>query len=354
MAKKPARPSRSLWEDQSTDYNPEAPSVVKALRGEKWKRRALMTIAFGVLPLCGIIALGIVSDNVSPSEAVDLSGASTATNSSAGKAAAYTAVADWLAASPSPLPDATIVSWNGYTVEDPPPADPNDSTSQPAYQFETHTFTLTRGGQLFTSTVQVAVDGAAAATVTTTPSLTPVAEASVAGDVVPWFATDPATASSHVSDAVEAWADAFTSGDPGKLVRVVQDKDDNHSYVPLTGVASVASVEIIDAAYIPTGDSKKPTEMLVRVELSVWWDGQEPVDGEQGGDSAGKDPTAITYDLLIADAGTASPYVVAWGGPGSGTSLKPYSNALDGVDLELATPEPGSKPAPTQSNGGEE
>jgi len=352
MSRKQRRASRSVWEDQSTDLNPQAPSVVRAVRAEKWKRRALTTIAWGVIPVCALVSLGFVSANVAPKPGLDMATASLLTNSSEGKSVAYAAVQEWLEAAPSPLPGGVLVSWDGYTVQEPPKANTDNGEQQIMYRFENHAFTAARGAQQFTITVQVAVDDTAGATVTATPSISPIANVKVPGTIVPWFGYDSTSASQDVQKAVDAWADAFTSGDPDILLRAVQDKNTSHAYLPLSGVADVDEVVIIAAGYKPVEGEKvtNPDQILVRAEIRVWWDGQEPVD-ENGNDREAPEP--ITYDLLIADAGTASPYVVAWGGPGSGPALTPYMNALNGVEVTVPTQTDGPTPTPSETTSGE-
>lgn len=346
MAKRQIRAGRSVWEDQSTEYNPDAPAVVLALRRERWKRRALQTIAWGVLPVCLVTAFATNAAVNANTAASNTHVSSTSVNASAGKAAAYAAVQEWLSAVPSPLPGAGIVSWDGFAVETAPEPDPDDTAKAPTYRFETHTFTLARGTQLYTAAIQVAVDGDASAVVTSTPTLTPIVSASIDDQLDTWFGFDTANASASVSDAVTAWADAFTSGDADELRRAVQDKDSAHTYVPLTGVDAVISATIIAAADVPTGDDNvKPTQMILRVEVSVWWDGEKPAD-----ETSTTKPKPITYDLLVDDADTASPFVVAWGAVGSAPTLKPHSNALTGVKLAEPRDEPNSPtPAPTET-----
>lgn len=350
MARKSPRTSRSVWEDQTTEYNPDAPAVQSAIRSERLKRRALLWIAWVVVPLCLLVSLGLAASNTSNQKPTDLSKASTAANASPGKAAAFAAVQQWLAGDPSPLPGGALISWNGFTVEDPPPADPDSAAPAPTYRFESHVFTLARGVQMFTATVQVAVDGPASAMATSSPALSPVLNAQLTDTVVPWFGVKTTTATVPVQDAVKSWATAYASGDPNALRRAVQDKDVDHTYVPLSDVASVADVRITSAADVPTDDkTKKPTQMIVRVELSLWWNGsQPPADAVEN-----RKPAPITYDLLIDDADTASPFVVAWGPAGTGTTLKAQANALTGVDLQQLKAPTTTVPAPTSAEGEE-
>lgn len=332
------RARRSVWELEGVEYNADAPSVKRSRRTERRFRVTLTLLAFVAVPLAVLAALATLAAATTPPASTDPSAASRAVNDSIGKAAAVTAVDSWLASTPSPLPGGQIISWDGYTVED-PPAPTDSSTTATAYHFETHTFTALRAGALFTVTVQVAVDGAAA-TVTASPSLTPLANATVPGTIATWFGYSTTTPSANVSDAVSAWAKAFTSGDPGALRRAVADKDESHSYVPLAGVSSIANVNVVTSGYRPVqGQTAPPSTVIVRAQLSIWWTGQQqPTTGGQS------TPTPISYDLLVQDADTASPIVVAWGGPGTGPALQAYGNALTGVTIT-------STPAPTSDGG---
>lgn len=323
-----SRTSRSVWEDNGLKYNPEAPSVLRAARNEKLKRRALYTVAFGVIPL---LLLGFAStwaQATSAEEPVDLTAASEAANFSGGKAEAFRSLQEWMNSTPSPLPDGRIISWDGFTAELPPAPDPNDP-SETVYNFtlETHSFTVQRGSAMWRAQVEVAVDDVIGASATASPALAPIPRRENVAST-DWFGLTPASPTASVTQATEAWAAAYTGGDPDALHQIIQDRDSERSYVPLTGVQELLSVETTNSATLPAveGEAVDTSRMIVRVALRFWWNGGKPVLAENERE---EEPAPVTYDLLIEHADTATPIVVAWGAPGSGPDLAPYQNAVD-------------------------
>lgn len=258
---------------------------------------------------------------------------------SPGRAAATVAVQKWLRQDPAPLPGASVLSWDGATRVPSPPAPAAGSSGSgdssnpgavgsgiPEARYETDTFTLVTGsGAFWDASVEVAADsrpGGGAAPVTGV-SITPVpAPAADGWDTDgPWPGAQKSTSvSGAVGSAVQSWATAWTSGNPGTLAQAVQDPSPGHAYLPVSGVATV-SPSVLYAAPAPGGQGRE----MVEVSLGITWDGQAaPGPGQQGG-------TPTVMDLLVAHAGTPAPVVVAWGPPGSGPSLKPYQNAVDGT-----------------------
>ena len=75
--------------------------------------------------------------------------------------------------------------------------------------------------------------------------------------------------------------------------------------------------------------------MIAQVRVDVAWKSQ----GEAG---TGETAPALTYDVLIDRANTASPNIVAWGAPGTGPSLKKFGNAQMG--RILVAPEENTAP----------
>src|SRR5699024_6856148 len=158
-----------------------------------------------------------------------------------------------------------------------------------------------------------------------------------------------------VPDVVTSWAQAFTSGDPDKLRLATGDPDGSHSYMPLSRVSLVGSD--VTAVAVPkdqlTDQGKapdNPSSLVVRVSLALQW-GSGPAEGQESGQEQVPESSRVTYDLLLTGTDTASPRVVAWGGPGSGPGLTPYANAVTGRSLtgsqdqsEGASPEPSEGP----------
>lgn len=79
-------------------------------------------------------------------------------------------------------------------------------------------------------------------------------------------------------------------------------------------------------------------EVTATPEEGYEFDGDDTVTWEFTDDADEADPhvATITYDVLIYDAHTATPRIVAWGAPGEGPDLNEYDNAVEGRILEDA------------------
>ncbi|WP_159600029.1 hypothetical protein [Agromyces humi] len=259
---------------------------------------------------------------------------------SPGKAEALLAQDAWLESVPAPLSNGRVLSWDGFDVVPEPKLDEvvAKAVTTPEYDIELHHFTLVDGaGNRYLSDVAVAVTEKEGATALSTPSLSPIAPAASGWATNgAWYGLKSATPSDAVRVAVSDWAVAFTSGDAEVLGQRVGDEAENHEYMPLYGVASVEA-NVVSAASVPvvedgTVSDAKPKQLVAQVELKLTWLGPDgkPQESVVGG---GHGNSVITYDVLINAANTKAPKVVAWGGPGTGTSLKEYQNAV--VDREL-------------------
>ena len=363
MARKPTQ--RALWEGETIGADPivlnaSAPTIKHDFWKIKWTRRALYTMAFVATPLTFLIWInGAINPSIPATPKATAS--SVSTNSSQGKAPAIAAVQIWLAHDPAPLPGGRLVAWDGYETLPAPKAATTATGDKPVtYRTEIHYFTLATGAAdntlYFRSSVEVIVDPILGAKVVGDPTLLPVIPSSTSDwpSQVVWdgfISTQPPKA---VSDAVEAWATAFTSGKPEALRLAVGDPDPNHSYMPLTG-ATASGVSVTAAAGIPLADPKAaPKRMLVRVTFQVAW--TTPTDPN----AAAPVLPIITYDLLVDAADTASPRVVSWGGPGSAPVLKPYSTAIKNTQIKgvapsdpatPSTPAPAAPSTPAPSGG---
>ena len=327
---------------QASGYavNPEAPSIAKQARKQRNLRILVRAMVFVVTP---IIGLGLVV-TLFGSQASSTEGASVTSqevNDSVGKATATVGLTGWLASTPAPLPNGSLVSWDGFTVREAPPLPPNAPSGQqpPSYVEEVHTFTVTDGESIFDAVVLVHADEKAGAKMVGSPTLMPrptLTEASWAGEV-PWFGFISAPNDAEIEPAVTAWADAFASGSPKSLKQSTGDPSKANSYVPLTGAES-ATVEIVATGIQEpeNEDAPAPTWMIARVNLTVTWSAAEKLE-------PGQQLSTITYDLLIDGIDTATPRVVSWGGSGTGPLLQPYSVALSGV--KLTEPKNTSTPA---------
>lgn len=343
---------RALWDGESKVAdtlldNAAAPSNQSSISKLKWARRGLFVMAFIATPLTFLIWVNAALTPTVPVKP-PASASSIASNSSQGKAPAIAAVTTWLAGIPSPLPGGMLVSWDGFETL---PAAPSAKDGSSQYSTEIHYFTLSTESDdstlYFRSSVEVLVDPILGAKVAGDPTLLPVAPSNTGS--WPSQTTWPGFTSSQppksVSDAVDAWATAFTSGKPDALRLAVGDPDPNHSYMPLTG-ATASQITITDSAGIPLPDPKATAkQMLVRVTLQIAW--TVTVDTTQNL------PT-VTYDLLVNEADTASPRVVSWGGAGSAPSLQAYSTSVKNKQIQGEAPiqQPSDLPTgmPTQDS----
>lgn len=332
MARKSRAPqTRTVWGDEHIVANQDAPAHRKEINGLKWRRRALNAVVFAGIPGMFFMGMAMFADSQASANGAPTS--SVSVNSSGGKSEAWRAMQNWLAQTPAPLPGGEIVSWDGFEVVLPPePEDPSVAAIE--YTLETHEFTVRRGSSMWHAAVQVAVDKTVGATAMSVPSLDPIAPVTVSASS-PWFGLASATATPAAQQAIAAWAEAFTSGSSDALHQIVQDRDTSRSYIPLSDVQELVSVETGLGGARMTEDGATDTEnLIVRVELGLWWKDGKP---KLGANDVEPDPTPIAYDLLIQHADSATPVVVAWGAPGSGDRLTPYQNAVGVVLSEPGT-----------------
>ena len=256
---------------------------------------------------------------------------------------ASAAVVRWLDADPAPLPGARLLTWDAMRVLSSTPA--GDPPGSQAARLESHTLTVLTGtGVRVQVQVLVRVSGQSVQ-VAGAPSLqmlTP--EAGGAVDIAAqWPGTSQATPSDEVKRAVQAWAAAFTSGDPAALRLQIGDPDGTHTYLPLPGMQP-ADPDVGAGAWLTEDGSSsgvKTGQMVVRVSIPLTWTG---VPQDRGARSS---VGFADYDVLVVDATTAAPRVVAWGGPGTGPSLTPFVNAVAGADASGSSPQQDERLAPT-------
>lgn len=235
-------------------------------------------------------------------------------------AQAQVEVEKWLAKVPSPLPGGRVVAYTGSVSK---PAEQRDGRDTEQRTLTTYSFVLADPqGKMFDTSIQL-VSGASGAVALAQPALVPILPPAVdaAGQGEwPWPGVNSMPAAPEYAQAVNAWAKAYTGGDPAALKLAVGDPAANRFYMPLAGVTftevSVGQVGAVWAEDQDRAQEPKPRQALLRVTVSAVWTSQP---------AATQNPT-LTYDLLLDRADTAAPAVVAWGPPG--TELKPYSNAV--------------------------
>lgn len=206
-------------------------------------------------------------------------------------------------------------------------------------------------GNLYRSAVSVCVDGTGVVTSVSSPSLDRLPPASNTSGAISdvWPGRTQAQASDSVKQAVKAWAAAYTSGDAAGLRQALGDTDPNHLYVPLpkaAGLTATASAATETAA----ADPKTPGRQVlaVRVDLTLAWTAQTA--DKLGQTSSSRELTQTSLDVLVEQADTAAPKVVAWGAPGTGPTLQRFANAIDAsAQAQQQRSTQGTDQAPTAS-----
>lgn len=257
-----------------------------------------------------------------------------------GRSVAVSEVQEWLGSDIPPMPGARFVSWDRYQVIDPlTPGKNKREKEELAHQKNyLHFMTVTDpAGNLYTVTVPV-ISSSGSVRANGAPSLTPQRPIGGSVTMVTWPGMEPINPPQGLDSAVNAWAEAFTSGDPGALKQVTGDGKAGRFYIPLAKVKALKKSSISDVAAAKGEKTKDdngnriiPSKIIVRVELSVIWEGMDE----------GRTLNLPTFqmDLLVDRANTASPTVVAWGGAGTGPILKKYQNGEEGIDKMDATPQ---------------
>ena len=329
---------RTAWDVAEEVPRAGIPSTDALARRMRWNRRVIWLV-LAAFPLMAL-SLFVTATSL---KAANARGTGAVTVDTAGRSTAMSAVTDWLTGKPQPLPGGSLVSWDSSSVLPAYAPGPSDAKTDKAPPVLTeHSLTVRdASGSMFVVQVLVASDTLGQFSVVGSPSVLPVAPSSSwATGVSPWPNNPPATASDTVVTAVNAWSDAFASGDPAKLRVTVGDPNSDHAYMPLTGVVS-AKAAVGAAAWRLDDQGKATSTMLVQVTVQFVWPGTDTK-------AAGAAPA--TYDLLVDGANSGAPRVVAWGGAGTGPVLVAYQNAVLGLQLEAAPVPVATQSAPAPSS----
>jgi hypothetical protein len=318
------------YEDEAEEVpNPSLPDGRRLARRQVWTRRY---VKWSVIA-CPVLLLAALAAITKASHTPTLTAPG-----SPGQVAATVELDQWLAEQPSPLPGASILSYDGATPLAPPKGykGPALTWKGAIEEFTLVTHPTSNDPSIWHVGVEVAINRHGGAIAISGPSFL----RSISAQPGSWSQGGPwpgLDATSSVSGAVQTvidnWLAAYTSGNDAELHLAVGDPNPAHTYIALSNVRS-ASDTVLAAA--PVG---KPADgyLAVEISLSLVWD-HEHVASPNLSDSglAGTSGTTAspapqtTMDLLVAHASSAAPVVVAWGPPGSGPSLRPYENAIGG------------------------
>jgi hypothetical protein len=298
------------------------PDGVKLARKQRQYRR----LVWSAIVLAPVALFSVViAAGAKNTPAASQSSSSSPFVSSPGRTAATLELQTWLAETPSPLPNGTLLSWNGATTipNVTPPTTPGSAGPAVTWEAEVDHFTVVAGSTPYSVAVEVAIGPKGEAMALSGPSIAaqpPVPNNWAVG--APWPGLSATNqVSSSVVGAINGWVQAYTSGNPSTLALAVGDPNQNHNYVPLSGVSSAAATVDESAVLGPASAG----QIIVEISLNIVWAGETTATTQP--DSSGVSPPQTTMDLLVERASSAAPVVVAWGPPGTGPTLKPYGNA---------------------------
>ena len=306
-------------------------------------RRYVWFATVALVPLL-VMFLGTLATSMVPEEETDgyaVDGFDLTDEGRDGQARARMALDNWLNSDISPLPAATVLSFDGSTPAE--PVAPQFTVNASGEQVETerhnvrlfHYSVVTENGSVWLVSVPVGF-GAGGAQVTSVPSVMPaVPSDTTAWSGQHWPGERTVQTSQAVTTAVVTWAEAYTSGDPERLRQAVGDPDVANTYLPVAG-GTFRSAEVVRAT-VRAADldelgnaPSNPDTIVARVMLRIVWPGQERTQAHE------VQPMAL--DVLVIGADTASPRVVAWAPAGQGGALVPFANAI--TDRAITAPTP--------------
>lgn len=331
---KKSQTSMLEW-DYGDDLVPRVglPDADRMARRQKWMRRYIKSSVY-LLPITLVLTMLVALSNVHPLTTSPMSNGSA--SSSPGRTVATLALEQWLAETPSPLPHAMILSWDGARDIAPAPVQASTGQSAPVtWTAELDTFTLVVGSPskptLYSAVIEVALKPGGGAVALSGPSLsivTPTNTTSGWDTGGPWSGINTNSGvTTAVQSAIDGWTAAFTSGSGSQLRLAVGDTRGSVHYVAMSDIASATDTVVASATRVApnlasTATSTNPSAEIVEVTLNLLWRGEKV---SAFGSSSGPQ---TTMDLLLERANTAAPVVVAWGPPGSGPGLTPYQNAV--------------------------
>ena len=317
------------------DYTPRAHRNPTDQTARKWQRGILAAI------ICGPLALAVATIAVTRQP-------TTTTTTTAPPTVNYQGVAtlainEWLAGQPITVP--TLVRCGGSATEPLPlfPA-PIDiawqrgtvTTNNAGDTIEQHQFALNTGTGVYRATINlrtIDTNGATSAAVDACPAVAATARPDLER-TQPTAGWDNATtldsAPANIVTQTEAWAAAYFGANADALYRITGDTEER-AYLPLGGVFTPTSVRVITAAL-----NTDSTQILANVSVTA---------------SRNNEPSiTMSFDLLFVNPRAALPPVVAWGSPGTGSTLTPYRNGYQTGTVTGADNTPSAAPTTTTAS----
>lgn len=238
----------------------------------------------------------------------------------------------WLDQPVPPVPEAMVLGHAGSEIVVDDVYGPSHADGPEGVRVHVETFVVASEGRLYEASLEVFAPPDAVPTVSAGPSLVALATGEHESDAIGWTeVTDLASsAAAPIEAAVDRWARALLSGDAETLRLATGDGDATRSYLPLP-VTPVGGTRVLASGTRSDGVDR----LVARVAIDADW---SPASGDDANDDV-SDFEPLVYDVLVERATTATPVVVAWGGPGTGTTLQPYDNA---VPIESVPPAPSS------------
>lgn len=182
-------------------------------------------------------------------------------------------------------------------------------------------------GSQFTATIEMGIISGPPArpVLLSAPFVQPRAEVSVIARVgTPSWENFPVGSESPIIAQANNWATAWTTNSTSELKSLTGDS----SLATYTGLVSEEEWSVVEGSTRIMWAAVRPDDGMVVARYV--WDIQATVE-ESDPDVEPPQPKTIrqSIDLLVADAGSGLPRIVAWGDPGTYADLTPLQNATN-------------------------
>lgn len=368
MARKnPKKKTNDFFVDDVVEAPTEGASIFKTPdRAATFYRWLLRINVFLMLPLMGVAIFGMAAQNFMGDDGPPPGREESVSEH---RPLAEQAVHDWLAT--DPMPGIDLLGWSyAVTIDDRDeviaqlqedetlPDDPAEVAAIDST--EVHFFNLTSSNDNFyTASVQIAYNPVEGARLTSDVTLI-ADEPMLTQPNVTELDGEDTEVTDGIARSVQSWGEAYYSAEPDTLKLAIGDGRDGYGYVPMPEADEV-NATVLSAIVHPSAetseDSPAPDIVYARVQIEVTWplpefEEEELAEMEEVGTVPEPQETTISYDVLIEEADTQAPTVVAWGPVGDYEQLGPFSNAVEGREFEA--PQLDNQPGhadPTESTG---